>query len=76
MAKFFYDRLVSAEWIEKVTGIANSEQNGVWEQEIKLIVFSRLYRELLKEGKISMDEIIWIVALGKETEIRRDLEIS
>jgi len=75
MTKKFYDRLVSVEWIEKATEIAGSEQKGVWEQEIKLIVFSRLYRELLKGGQISMDEIIGIVALGNEMEIRRDLDI-
>ena len=46
--------------------VTNSETAG----------FSRLYRELLKGGQISMDEISWIVALGNEMEIRRDLDVS
>jgi hypothetical protein len=83
-----YDRLVAAEWLEQVKETESKLQKGVYEMastwltvkqpleytEIKIIIFSKMYRELLKSGPLSHEELNLIVGMGREFAILKGIE--
>jgi hypothetical protein len=86
--KHIYDRLVKAEWVEKVNGTPGPQPELVQQKaltwvkgkspfidgEFKILMFSRCYRELLKSGPISSEEINKIVEMGREFAIQKGWE--
>ena len=79
MTKKIFDRLIAVEWIDNLETFESPEQKGVTECRpkwrkgeggqadgaLKMVAFSKLYRELLKAGPITMEEINLIVDYGK-----------
>ena len=49
-------------------------ENGKSDGALKVVAFSKLYRELLKGGSISMQEIELIVAYGRGMAIQSGSE--
>jgi hypothetical protein len=86
--KKLYDRLVKAEWVENVRDTESQHQAGVREHELtwlktsnplehgeyKMMTFSKLYRELLKGGPMSPEELNLILVMGKAFAIQKELE--
>jgi hypothetical protein len=83
-----YDRLVVAEWIDNVRDTEAPEQKGVHIHELilrrledpkeygvfKIVVFSKLYRELLRSGPISSAEMDLIVKMGQMFAVQHGFE--
>lgn len=79
-----FDRFVAAEWIDNIKEIKSSQQEGVmkirpiWKKGsaseadgmLKLVAFSKLFKELSKGGPISMNELGLIVSYGLGTAIQ------
>jgi hypothetical protein len=86
--KHIYDRLVKAEWVENaqvkpgLQGGVTSPQELPWvkgkspfiDGEFKILMFSRCYRELLKSGPLSHEEINKIVEMGRAFAIQKGWE--
>jgi hypothetical protein len=86
--KHIYDRLIKAEWVENVNDAPGLQYGGTppselsWvkgkspfiDGEFKILMFSRCYRELLKCGPISHDEIDKIVEMGRAFAIQKGWE--
>jgi len=76
--KNVYDILVRAEWLENVAESESQLQKGVHERVLsfrtgktplengkyKLWIFSKLYRELLRGGPITGDDMKLLIQLG------------
>jgi hypothetical protein len=86
--KHIYDRLVKAEWMENINNAPGFRPELVphpalsWvkgkspyvDGEFKILMFSRCYRELLRGGPISSEEISKIVEMGRAFAIQKGWE--
>jgi hypothetical protein len=86
--KHIYDRLVKAEWVENVRETPSPQHGGeqknilTWlkgknpyeDGRFKIIMLSRCYRDLLKGGPISHEEIHEIVEMGRKIATQKGWE--
>jgi hypothetical protein len=87
-SKELYDRLLQAEWIDNVRDTVVSERKGVHVHQLslrklhdpaeygvyKVVIFSKLFRELTRAGKMSPAELALIVKMGQMFAIQHGFE--
>ncbi len=80
--KRLWDILVNAEWADNVATPKADFRNIIWRNgqtpadngQYKLMIFSKLYRELSKDGPLSQHELNLLVQMGFAFAVQLGIE--